>query len=514
VSRRAFEESRGEEPQGVRVDREALVDGRYELLELLGRGGMAEVYRAWDSVLRRDVALKFLDQRHAREEEFVERFRREAESAAALSHPNIVQVYDRGRSERGAHYMSMEYVPGGTLKERVLEQGALPIRTSVGVAMQIADALQEAHDRGVLHRDVKPQNVLVTARGGVKVSDFGLARISASARVTQATRPGLVLGTASYMAPERALGEPATPGSDLYSLGVILHEMLTGELPFSAEGPLATSMKHVNEPLKPLLETDSRLPAELGVLVERLMAKQPGDRYETAADLAEDLSRLRIESPAASDGSRSVGPLARGATGLVAPPENLGAGKHPPSRGALLTKMFPVRSRQGESIGQRRKRRRVLGRVAMTVLAVLVLTGLAGWSMSGQTAFRVASPDQALGTGNSSNPDEASTTETVTGPTEAAGSPGEAAFVHRAAPENISSNSTYLNNPLANGNPDAFISVTQNWNPGDNGTYNDHPVGVWYDAGEERWAIFNQDRATMPDGASFNVTVVKEPGGS
>jgi serine/threonine-protein kinase len=188
---------------------------RYSLVEPLGDGGMAEVYLARDNSLGREVALKVLRERYADDEEFVERFRREAVSAAALNHPNVVQVYDRGRTE-DAFYMAMEYVPGGTLKERVKAEGSLAPREAAEMASQVADALAVAHDRGIVHRDVKPQNVLLAASGEAKVGDFGIARAASTETMTQ---KNAVLGTLAYMSPEQVRGERVGPQSDIYSLG-------------------------------------------------------------------------------------------------------------------------------------------------------------------------------------------------------------------------------------------------------------------------------------------------------
>ncbi len=270
-----------------------VVDNRYTLVELLGSGGMAEVYLAHDEVLDRDVALKILRHQYAEDEQFVERFRREARSAAGLSHPNIVSIYDQGRSEDGAYYIAMEYVPRGTLKERISRYGALDPDAAAGVALQIADALQAAHEKGVIHRDIKPQNVLVTRTGDVKVTDFGIARAASST----VTATSAVLGTAGYMSPEQAMGKPVGPRSDLYSLGVVLYEMLTGELPYSAENPVALSMKHVNEPPRSPREVNPEIPEALDALTVKLLAKNPEDRYASAAELIDDLERRRSGLP-------------------------------------------------------------------------------------------------------------------------------------------------------------------------------------------------------------------------
>jgi len=250
---------------------------------------MAKVYLAHDEVLERDVALKVLREQFAEDEEFVERFKREAQSAAALSHPNIVSVYDRGEAEDGTSYIAMEYVPGGTLKERISERGPLDPGVAASLALQIAEALGAAHESGVVHRDIKPQNILLSATGDAKVADFGIAR---AADATTISHLGDILGTAKYMSPEQATGKPATPKSDLYSLGVVLYEMLTGELPYTAESSVAVSMKHVNDLLHPPKELNPGIPEDLNALVSKLLAKHPEDRYESAAELAEDLRRV------------------------------------------------------------------------------------------------------------------------------------------------------------------------------------------------------------------------------
>src|SRR5215218_8533712 len=249
---------------------------------------MAKVYLAHDKVLERDVALKVLREEFAEDEEFTERFKREAQSAAALSHPNIVQVYDRGEAEDRTSYIAMEYVPGGTLKERISERGPLDPGVAVSLALQIAVALGAAHESGVVHRDIKPQNILLSATGDAKVADFGIAR---AADATTISHLGDILGTAKYMSPEQATGKPATPKSDLYSLGVVLYEMLTGELPYTAESSVAVSMKHVNDLLHPPKELNPGIPEDLNALVSKLLAKHPEDRYESAAELGEDLRR-------------------------------------------------------------------------------------------------------------------------------------------------------------------------------------------------------------------------------
>ena len=250
---------------------------------------MAEVYLAHDDVLDRSVALKVMSGRYADDEEFVERFKREAQSAAALSHPNIVSIYDRGEAEDGTYYIAMEYLPGGTLKDRILKRGALAPRTAAAVALQIAEALRAAHAAGVVHRDIKPHNVLVTDTGDIKVGDFGIARAATSSTMT---RTGSILGTAHYISPEQAMGEPVGQGSDLYSLGVVLYEMLTGTLPYDAETSIGIAMKHVNGHLVPPRELNPEVPEGINAVTTKLLAKSPEERYADADELIEDLERV------------------------------------------------------------------------------------------------------------------------------------------------------------------------------------------------------------------------------
>jgi serine/threonine protein kinase len=212
---------------------------------LTGSGGMADVFLAYDLVLDRDVALKLLKDRYATDEEFVERFRREARSAAALSNRHIVPVFDRGETEDGTYYIAMEYVPGGDLGDLIKKEGSLSPRQAVEIGLQVVEALRAAHERGTVHRDVKPRNVHITRSGHVKVADFGIAR---TAEATTISHPGDILGSVKYMSPEQAAGDPVGPESDLYSLGVVLYEALTGRVPFDVVTPADLPLKHAKAP--------------------------------------------------------------------------------------------------------------------------------------------------------------------------------------------------------------------------------------------------------------------------
>ena len=291
------------------------IDGRYTIERPLGSGGMAEVFLAHDEVLDRDVAVKVLRSQYAGDEEFYERFRREATSAAGLSHPNIVQVYDRGEVDDGTCYIAMEYVSGGTLKERLDERGPMEPERALAVAGQVAEALWAAHERGVIHRDIKPHNILVTDMGHLKVTDFGIAR-AASAATISATNA--VFGTAGYLSPEQALGEPATPRSDLYSLGIVLYELLTGVVPYRADNPVAVCMKHVTEPLTPPRGLDPTIPEAVDALVVKMLAKDPADRPASASELLDDIEGVRRGAPPPAPTPRT-GTVRLGGRKTVAP---------------------------------------------------------------------------------------------------------------------------------------------------------------------------------------------------
>ena len=274
-----------------------MVDDRYELRALAGSGGMADVSLAYDRVLGRDVALKLLKDRYAQDEDFVERFRREARSAAALSSPFIVPVFDRGETSDGAYYISMEYLPGGTLEDRIAGAGRLPPREAVEVAVQVAEALQAAHGRGVVHRDVKPGNVLLTRSGHAKVADFGIAR---AAEATTISEPGDILGSARYMSPEQAAGGRVGPTSDLYSLGVVLYEMLTGRVPFDVATPADVAAEHAKGPPRRPSEVNAEVPGALDALVVRLLSASPKDRHGGSAEVLGELGRVRSGLPPAA----------------------------------------------------------------------------------------------------------------------------------------------------------------------------------------------------------------------
>jgi len=281
-----------------------LFDGRYRILRKLGTGGMANVYLAEDEVLGRRVAIKILDDRHAGDDQFVERFRREAKNAASLSHPNIVSIYDRGEAE-GTYYIAMEYLDGRSLKELIVARGPAPVHVAVDYARQILAAIRFAHRHGIVHRDIKPHNVLVDGEGRLKVTDFGIARAGAS----QMTEAGSIIGTAQYLSPEQAKGAPVDQTSDLYSVGVVLYELLTGVVPFSGDTPVEIAMKHLSAIPEPPSVKRAEVPRDLDLVVMRALAKDPAERYHSAEEMDADLRRVSrgvAISPATEEAATAI----------------------------------------------------------------------------------------------------------------------------------------------------------------------------------------------------------------
>ena len=256
---------------------DTLVDGRYRIIRRLGSGGMADVYCAEDTQLGREVALKLLYRRFAEDEEFVERFRREASSAAGLQHPNVVQVFDRGEWD-GTYYIAMEFLTGRNLKQVVRDHGPLEPALAVDLTIQILKAARFAHRRGIVHRDIKPHNVIVDDDGRAKVTDFGIARAGAS----DMTETGSIMGTAQYLSPEQAQGQPVDARADLYSIGIVLYELLTGAPPFDAESPVTIALKQVSEDPVPPMQLNPAVAPALDAVVMRALRKQPAERYQDA----------------------------------------------------------------------------------------------------------------------------------------------------------------------------------------------------------------------------------------
>ena len=265
-----------------------LVSGRYRIKSLIGSGGMANVYKAYDEESQRIVALKVLKDEHRGDMEFVRRFEREAQAVLMLSHENIVRSYDVGEDD-GVSYIVLEYVEGKTLKEIIKEEGPLSPKTAVNYACQVLDALSHAHERGIIHRDVKPQNVIITPRGKAKLTDFGIARDAAATTRTFAGTN--VIGSVHYISPEQARGDNATAGSDIYSCAIMLYEMLTGSVPFSGDNSVAVALKHLKEEIIPPIQVNSKIPRALSDVVVKAAAKNINMRYFTARQMKADLQR-------------------------------------------------------------------------------------------------------------------------------------------------------------------------------------------------------------------------------
>ena len=310
-----------------------LLNGRYRLDAQVGTGGMSTVYRAFDSTLERRVAIKLMHREISSDSDQLERFRREARAVASLNHPHVVTVIDFGEDDDHP-YIVLEYVEGENLKDRLRRLGRLPVPEAVAYAIEIGRALECAHSNKLVHRDVKPQNVLIDSEGRAKVTDFGIAR---SLEAEGLTATGRVLGTTDYVAPEQALGEPTTAQSDVYSLGICLFEMLTGDVPFKADTQVGVAMKHVKDPLPDIRMRRPEISAALASVVETACSKETANRYESAAELVHDLEQTLV-----IEASRAGGATGEATTVLRSLPEDtaefgaLGRLRHP-RRGVVVT---------------------------------------------------------------------------------------------------------------------------------------------------------------------------------
>jgi eukaryotic-like serine/threonine-protein kinase len=290
-----------------------MVDGRYRVMSRLGSGGMADVFLAEDQQLGRKVALKLLHHRFAQDPDFVERFRREAQAAAGLQHPNVVSVYDRGSFD-DTYYIAMEYLPGRSLKQLIRQEAPLDPLRAIDITIQILKAARFAHRRGVIHRDLKPHNVIVDDSGHAKVTDFGIARAGAS----DMTETGSIMGTAQYLSPEQAQGHAVNAGSDLYSIGVVLYEMLTGRVPFDADSAVSIALKHVSEAPPPPSQFNPNIPPELEQTVLWVLNKNPSDRPADADQLITVLEHCREAITSAGAGQHTASMAAVAAAGAAA----------------------------------------------------------------------------------------------------------------------------------------------------------------------------------------------------
>ena len=369
------------------IEPETIIDGRYKVLSRLGSGGMAEVYLGEDQLLGRQLAVKVLHHHFAEDQEFVERFRREASSAAGLSHPNIVGIFDRGEWN-GTYYIAMEYVAGRSLKTVVREQGALDPATAIDIVTQILQAARFAHKRGVIHRDLKPHNVIIDEEGRARVTDFGIARAGAS----EMTLTGSIMGTAQYLSPEQAQGHAVSARSDLYAVGIILYELLTGAVPFDGETAVAIAFKQVSAEPRAPSESQPGVPAALDAVVLRALAKDPALRFADADEFIAALQLARQGLPVAASAlattvfapveqHAAASPMgSRGGNG----PDGWGA---PPAESSAL--LLPSADRFADDPGAApgdgaRRRRRLLWAAAATLLVALVVLGLLLASTGGQ----------------------------------------------------------------------------------------------------------------------------------
>jgi eukaryotic-like serine/threonine-protein kinase len=345
------------------IEPDTIIDDRYRVLSRLGSGGMADVYLAHDQLLGREVAVKVLHHHFAEDQEFVERFRREASSAAALSHPNIVGIFDRGEWN-DTYYIAMEYVAGRSLKAMVRETGPLDPALAIDTVIQILRAARFAHRRGVIHRDLKPHNVLLDEEGRARVTDFGIARAGAS----DMTLTGSIMGTAQYLSPEQAQGYAVSAASDIYSVGVILYELLTGVVPFEGETAVAIAFKQVSAAPRPPSELNPSLPPSLDAVVLRALAKDPIERYADDDELIAALEAERASLPVHAAAGHYVA-----ATAVEQPPP------HEPPTGIMLAAPAPYFEEQGP-LEERRNNRIWLWAIALALLAaagvaaVLLLT--------------------------------------------------------------------------------------------------------------------------------------------
>jgi beta-lactam-binding protein with PASTA domain len=380
------------------IDPETIIDGRYKVLSRLGSGGMADVYLAEDRLLGRQLAVKVLHHHFAEDQEFVERFRREASSAAGLSHPNIVAIFDRGEWN-GTYYIAMEYVAGRSLKTVVREQGALDPATAIDIVTQILRAARFAHKRGVIHRDLKPHNVIIDEEGRARVTDFGIAKAGAS----DMTLTGSIMGTAQYLSPEQAQGHPVSARSDLYAVGIILYELLTGSVPFDGETAVAIAFKQVSAQPRPPSELRPGLPSALDAVVLRALAKDPEQRFADAEEFIAALQQARLALPIGA--GTTVAGVAGAALALGGPyaapaPADPATAVAPfPESGALL--LPPAGGLNGGNgdpgdQGDRRRRWLLWGSGALLLAALVVLALLLSSSGGKVTVPNVVGQTEAV----------------------------------------------------------------------------------------------------------------------
>ncbi|HNX93094.1 MAG TPA: protein kinase, partial [Syntrophomonas sp.] len=270
-----------------------ILGGRYELLEIIGEGGMARVYKAHCRILDRIVAVKILKEEYSRDKSFVEKFKTEALSAARINHPNIVNIYDVGQ-EGDIYYIVMELVEGRTLKEIISDEAPLAVERAVDIAIMICDGVHHAHEKGIIHRDIKPHNILITDHGMVKVADFGIARAISNATITYGNNN--IVGSVHYISPEQAKGEAVNRTTDIYSIGCVLYEMLTGRAPFTADSAITVAMKHIHDEVPPPRKINPDIPVALGNIIMQAMQKNPKQRFASAQEMRNVLLGINMQN--------------------------------------------------------------------------------------------------------------------------------------------------------------------------------------------------------------------------
>ena len=363
----------------------ALFAGRYRIIRRLGQGGMARVFLAQDESLHREVAIKVLADRHSDDPHFIERFQREARAAARLNHPNIVQVYDQ--SQGGMSFIVQEYVEGETLKDLIRRESPLEPRRAITIALQILAALRVAHQQGVIHRDVKPQNILMQPDGKVKVADFGIASAGGDTEMTEA---GSIVGTAQYLAPEQARGLTVGPPADLYSVGIVLYEMLSGRVPFEGDTAVNVAMRHVQEAPEPLTDRNPLVPVALESVVMRALAKDPRERYQSADEMGIELDRVRQGLPI-SDETAVIGAATLAMTRPMTPP---------PAAETMVAPPLPPRDTAPPRGGNPNRKRLWILLIVLGVVLLAVAVGafavLRGGSDGGGSTSATTSTSSAL----------------------------------------------------------------------------------------------------------------------
>jgi serine/threonine-protein kinase len=464
-----------------------VLSGRYRVTRLLGRGGMSAVWLARDDVLDRDVAVKMLHIRRLESAEAVERFEREARTLASLAHPGIVMVIDRG-DDHGRPFIVFEYVRGRDLRERIAEEGRLPLADALAITGQVADALEYAHQRGVIHRDVKPANVLLTTEGQAKLTDFGIARVLEAPDLTLA---GRVLGTGDYLAPEQAAGEVIDARADVYALGVLLYHALTGEVPFHADSYIETARLHANAPIPNVREARPDLPAQIDAILQRALAKRPEDRYADCGELRDELQALAAAHTSDEEDTDEFARVPREPTVLVSdfqlpplddeepfPPEA-------PLPLPLPVTPIPIPIAQPSAFAPPARRGRGVWRILSVVLLLVVLgagVAVAAYIVQANDSSDAATTTAAT-TGPVTQPVGTSTTSTTTTPAVAVLRPITIAVASSYDPEGDGSERQDLA-PLAIDADATTAWTTENYKSSVNDLAGKSGVGLVLDAGQ------------------------------